>query len=97
MAPPGRRPRVAGQGRRAAPPGRPPVVQPGPPPAGEGAGLLVVGRIGKPQGIRGEVTVEVRTDAPDERFADGALLGTEPPERGRCASPPGASRTAASW
>lgn len=44
--------------------------------------LLVVGRIGKPQGIKGEVTVEVRTDAPDERFADGAVLLTEPPERG---------------
>jgi len=80
VAVPGRRPRVAGQGRRAPAPG--PVVQPGPSPTGEGAGLLVVGRIGKPQGIRGEVTVEVRTDAPDERFADGALLLTEPPERG---------------
>ena len=44
--------------------------------------LLVVGRIGKPQGIRGEVTVEVRTDDPDARFADGAVLLAEPPERG---------------
>ena len=44
--------------------------------------LLVVGRLGKPQGLRGEVTVEVRTDAPDERFADGAVLFTDPPERG---------------
>jgi 16S rRNA processing protein RimM len=43
---------------------------------------LTVGRIGKPQGIRGEVTVEVRTDAPDVRFADGAVLFTEPEERG---------------
>ena len=59
-----------------------PAAQPGPSPAGEGPGLLVVGRIGKPQGIRGEVTVEVRTDAPDERFADGALLLTEPAGRG---------------
>ncbi len=47
-----------------------------------GPGLLVVGRIGKPQGIRGEVTVEVRTDDPDARFADGAVLLTDPPERG---------------
>jgi len=39
--------------------------------------LVVVGRIGRPQGIKGEVTVEVRTDAPDERFADGATLLTE--------------------
>ncbi|MGW1489461.1 ribosome maturation factor RimM, partial [Micromonospora parva] len=26
---------------------------------------LVVGRIGKPHGVRGEVTVEVRTDEPE--------------------------------
>jgi 16S rRNA processing protein RimM len=44
--------------------------------------LLVVGRIGKPQGIRGEVTVEVRTDDPDARFAVGSVLLTDPPERG---------------
>ena len=43
---------------------------------------LTVGRIGKPQGIRGEVTVEVRTDAPDVRFADGAVLYTDPADRG---------------
>ena len=43
---------------------------------------LTVGRIGKPQGIRGEVTVEVRTDAPEVRFADGAVLFTDPAERG---------------
>ena len=36
-----------------------------------------MGRIGKPMGVKGEVTVEVRTDDPDERFADGALLLTE--------------------
>ena len=44
--------------------------------------LLVVGRIGKPQGIRGEVTVEVRTDDPDARFAVGAVLLTDPGQRG---------------
>jgi 16S rRNA processing protein RimM len=43
---------------------------------------LTVGRIGKPQGLRGEVTVEVRTDAPEVRFADGSVLLTDPPERG---------------
>src|SRR4051812_37466165 len=43
---------------------------------------LTVGRIGKPQGIRGEVTVEVRTDAPEVRFAVGAVLLTDPAERG---------------
>jgi 16S rRNA processing protein RimM len=36
-----------------------------------------VGRVGRPQGIKGEVTVEVRTDSPDERFAPGAVLLTE--------------------
>ena len=44
--------------------------------------LLVVGRIGKPQGIKGEVTVQVRTDDPDLRFADGEQLLTDPAERG---------------
>jgi 16S rRNA processing protein RimM len=44
--------------------------------------LLVVGRIGKPQGIQGEVTVQVRTDDPEARFATGAVLLTDPPERG---------------
>jgi 16S rRNA processing protein RimM len=43
---------------------------------------LVVGRIGRPHGIRGEVSVEVRTDSPDERFAPGSVLVTDPVERG---------------
>jgi 16S rRNA processing protein RimM len=44
--------------------------------------LVVVGRIGRPHGIRGDVTVEVRTDDPDARFAPGAVLLTDPPGRG---------------
>ncbi|WP_428966991.1 ribosome maturation factor RimM [Micromonospora fluostatini] len=40
--------------------------------------MLIVGRIGKPHGIRGEVTVEVRTDEPEARFAPGSVLVTEP-------------------
>jgi 16S rRNA processing protein RimM len=32
--------------------------------------------------VRGEVTIEVRTDDPDLRFAPGAVLLTEPAERG---------------
>jgi 16S rRNA processing protein RimM len=43
---------------------------------------LVVGRVGKPHGINGAVTVEVRTDDPDARFAPGSSLRTDPPERG---------------
>ena len=33
-----------------------------------------VARIGKPHGIRGEVTVEVFTDSPDTRFAQGNVV-----------------------
>ena len=44
--------------------------------------LIVVGRLGRPQGIKGELTVEVRTDDPDDRFAVGKVLHTDPPERG---------------
>jgi 16S rRNA processing protein RimM len=40
---------------------------------------VVVGRIGKPHGIRGEVTVEVRTDEPDRRFAVGTTVRAERP------------------
>jgi 16S rRNA processing protein RimM len=40
---------------------------------------VVVGRLGRPHGIRGEVTIEVRTDEPERRFADGAVLRAEPP------------------
>ena len=40
---------------------------------------LVVGRIGKPHGLRGEVTVDVRTDEPERRFARGSTLRAEPP------------------
>lgn len=43
---------------------------------------LVVGRVGRPHGLRGEVTVEVRTDDPAERFAAGSVLVTNPAERG---------------
>ncbi|GAA3987870.1 ribosome maturation factor RimM [Thermobifida alba] len=39
---------------------------------------LVVGRIGRPHGVRGEVAVEVRTDAPEERFVVGRTLATDP-------------------
>ncbi len=40
---------------------------------------VVVGRIGKPHGLRGEVTIDVRTDEPDARFADGRVLRAQPP------------------
>jgi 16S rRNA processing protein RimM len=41
---------------------------------------VVIGRIGKAHGIKGEVTVEVRTDDPEGRFAPAAVLATDRPE-----------------
>ena len=43
---------------------------------------LVVARVGRPHGVRGEVSVEVRTDAPDERFVPGTVLVTDPADAG---------------
>ncbi|MGH8825347.1 MAG: ribosome maturation factor RimM [Jiangellaceae bacterium] len=40
--------------------------------------LVTVGRVGRAHGIRGEVSVDVRTDSPELRFVDGARLTTEP-------------------
>jgi 16S rRNA processing protein RimM len=39
---------------------------------------VVVGRVGRAHGIRGDVGVDVRTDEPERRFAPGAVLTTEP-------------------
>jgi len=38
----------------------------------------VVARIGKPHGLRGEVTVQLHTDAPGERFVPEARFETDP-------------------
>ncbi|WP_405939074.1 ribosome maturation factor RimM [Streptomyces sp. NBC_00726] len=43
---------------------------------------LVVARIGRAHGIKGEVTVEVRTDEPELRLAPGAVLATDPATTG---------------
>ena len=43
---------------------------------------LVVGRISRAHGVSGEVAVDVRTDSPEQRFAPGAKVDTDPPERG---------------
>ena len=40
---------------------------------------VVVARVGRPHGVRGEVSVELRTDEPERRFADGAVLDVRPP------------------
>lgn len=47
---------------------------------------VVVARVGKPHGIRGEVTVDVRTDSPELRFAAGSRLRAVPP-KGSAAAP----------
>jgi 16S rRNA processing protein RimM len=41
-----------------------------------------VARIGKPHGIRGEVTVQVMTDSPEERFEPGQVFDVEPATHG---------------
>jgi 16S rRNA processing protein RimM len=43
---------------------------------------LVVGRIARPHGVHGELTVEVRTDDPELRLGVGAVLATEPAAAG---------------
>lgn len=39
---------------------------------------VLVARIGRPHGLKGEVTVQVHTDSPQERFVVGAQFATEP-------------------
>jgi 16S rRNA processing protein RimM len=43
---------------------------------------LVIGRISRPHGVRGEVIVDVRTDDPGPRFAAGSVIATEPATAG---------------
>lgn len=43
---------------------------------------VVVGRVGRPHGIRGEVTVHVTTDAPEQRFAPGSTFAAQTPDGG---------------
>jgi 16S rRNA processing protein RimM len=38
---------------------------------------VVVGVVGRPHGLRGEVSVELRTDEPERRFAVGQVLRSE--------------------
>jgi 16S rRNA processing protein RimM len=43
---------------------------------------LVIGRVGPARGVQGAVFVEPWTDAPNERFAPGSVLRTEPAAAG---------------
>jgi 16S rRNA processing protein RimM len=57
---------------------------------------LIVGRIVRPHGIRGEVIVQVRTDEPGERFTVGATLATGPdPDAGAGPAESGGSESGA--
>ena len=49
---------------------------------------VIVGRIGRPHGIRGEVVIGVRTDEPDLRFAVGATLDAGLTPEGDPGQPP---------
>jgi 16S rRNA processing protein RimM len=58
---------------------------------------VVVGRVGKPHGVRGEVTVELRTDEPERRFADGAVLRTGRPGGGPAPAHAALTVTSTRW
>jgi 16S rRNA processing protein RimM len=60
-------------------------------PDGPSTTEVVVGRVGRPHGVRGEVAVELRTDEPDRRFALGSVLRTRTPQGD---PPPGVDRPA---
>ncbi|MEI2732625.1 MAG: ribosome maturation factor RimM [Dermatophilaceae bacterium] len=73
-----------GAANRGASPGSLPADRTtGTPPEAPGSiefdGARIVARIGKPHGIRGEVTLRLHTDDPGNRFAVGATLGTQAP------------------
>jgi 16S rRNA processing protein RimM len=57
---------------------------------------VVIGRIGKPHGVRGEVTVELRTDEPERRFAPGTRVRVERPH-GQAARWPALTVAATRW
>jgi 16S rRNA processing protein RimM len=50
--------------------------------------LLIVGHIGKPHGIRGELLVTVRTDEPEARFVAGSVYTTQVPRDRRVGTGP---------
>jgi 16S rRNA processing protein RimM len=42
---------------------------------------VIVGVVGRPHGVRGDVLVELRTDEPERRFRPGAVLRSESGDR----------------
>ena len=65
--------------------------------AGPPADEVAVGRIGRPHGIRGEVSVELWTDEPGRRFADGACLLVRRPAGGPPPAHPTLSVASSRW
>ena len=59
-----------------------PSDQASPQPGPDSADLVAVGQIGRAHGVRGDASVAPRTDDPQERFAPGVVLRTEPPSAG---------------
>lgn len=43
---------------------------------------VIVGRVGRPHGIKGQVSVEVRTDDPERHLAPGSTVRTDPAAAG---------------
>lgn len=62
-----------------------------------GATELVVGRIGKAHGLKGEVSVEIRTDEPERRFALDAVLIASVSHRPEGTVPPRLTVAATRW
>jgi 16S rRNA processing protein RimM len=58
---------------------------------------LIVGRVGRPHGIRGEVVIGVRTDEPDLRFAVGATLDASPQQDAEAADRQQLTVASARW
>ncbi len=59
--------------------------------------LVVVGRVQRAHGIKGELSVEVRTDEPERRFADGARLSVRRPSGGPAPEPSTLTVTGTRW
>jgi 16S rRNA processing protein RimM len=64
---------------------------------GAPADEVAVGRIGRPHGIRGEVSVELWTDEPERRFAAGAQLQVRRPAGGPAPAQPTLTVAATRW
>ncbi len=58
---------------------------------------VVVARVGRPHGLRGEVTVEVHTDEPERRFVTGRALTVRRPAGGPAPSYPSLTVDGSRW